>query len=311
MARQARPVGRARRDARRRHDRQGRRRSARPGLRAGQGRLRGRGRDRRRRRGAGRDRPVRRATRRRRGTRSRRRGAGRRGRREARAGERSAGGRSGLASSPAPGGAAPRGPLTGPRQRSRRADVRDDVRLAAERAPVNGAKTAVRAKAQPPPPLPREAKVTPLRGPAAALVGYMEQSLDIPTATSFRTLGVATLEARRSELNAGLRAAGRAEKISFTHLIAFARREGGARVPRHRRHVPARGRRDRTRRRGHQPRHRRRRAAQGRQPLLVVPVLATPTRSTSSRSARPTRISSRVLATTNSLRTSSAARRSR
>jgi len=100
--------------------------------------------------------------------------------------------------------------------------VRDDVRLAAERAPVNGAKTAGRPKAQPPPPLPREAKVTPLRGPAAALVGYMEQSLDIPTATSFRTLGVATLEARRSELNAGLRAAGRAEKISFTHLIAFA-----------------------------------------------------------------------------------------
>ena len=39
------------------------------------------------------------------------------------------------------------------------------------------------------PPVPAGATVTPLRGPAAALTGYMEQSLTIPTATaSFRTL---------------------------------------------------------------------------------------------------------------------------
>ena len=50
----------------------------------------------------------------------------------------------------------------------------------------------------------------------------MDQSLTIPTATSFRTLTVGTLEARRAELNAALKTAGRNEKISFTHLIAFA-----------------------------------------------------------------------------------------
>ena len=81
---------------------------------------------------------------------------------------------------------------------------------------------AVAAPLVPLPPLPSEAKLTPLKGPAGALVGAMEQSLTIPTATSFRTLGVGTLEVRRAELNAALRAAGRAEKVSFTHVIAFA-----------------------------------------------------------------------------------------
>ncbi len=55
-----------------------------------------------------------------------------------------------------------------------------------------------------------------MRGGAAALARYMEQSLSIPTATSFRTLTVTALDARRREL----KAAGR--KVSFTHLIAFA-----------------------------------------------------------------------------------------
>ena len=72
------------------------------------------------------------------------------------------------------------------------------------------------------PPLSANAKVVPLRGPAGSLVGYMEQSLSVPTATSFRTIGVGILDLRRSELNAAIRANGRSEKISFTHLIAFA-----------------------------------------------------------------------------------------
>ncbi len=55
-----------------------------------------------------------------------------------------------------------------------------------------------------------------LKGGAAALARYMEQSLSIPTATSFRTLTVTALDARRREL----KAAGR--KVSFTHLIAYA-----------------------------------------------------------------------------------------
>ncbi len=56
----------------------------------------------------------------------------------------------------------------------------------------------------------------PMRGGAAALARYMEQSLSVPTATSFRTLTVTVLDARRREL----KAAGR--KVSFTHLIAYA-----------------------------------------------------------------------------------------
>ncbi|MGC9220651.1 MAG: multifunctional oxoglutarate decarboxylase/oxoglutarate dehydrogenase thiamine pyrophosphate-binding subunit/dihydrolipoyllysine-residue succinyltransferase subunit [Solirubrobacteraceae bacterium] len=55
-----------------------------------------------------------------------------------------------------------------------------------------------------------------IRGGAAALVRYMDESRSIPTATSFRTLPVTTLQARRRALkDAGL-------KVSFTHLIAYA-----------------------------------------------------------------------------------------
>jgi 2-oxoglutarate dehydrogenase E1 component len=56
----------------------------------------------------------------------------------------------------------------------------------------------------------------PMRGGAAALARYMEESRAIPTATSFRTLTVTVLDARRREL----KEAGR--KVSFTHLIAYA-----------------------------------------------------------------------------------------
>ncbi len=55
-----------------------------------------------------------------------------------------------------------------------------------------------------------------LKGGAAALARYMDESRAIPTATSFRTLAVTVLDARRKEL----KAAGR--KVSFTHLIAYA-----------------------------------------------------------------------------------------
>ncbi|HEX4034801.1 MAG TPA: multifunctional oxoglutarate decarboxylase/oxoglutarate dehydrogenase thiamine pyrophosphate-binding subunit/dihydrolipoyllysine-residue succinyltransferase subunit, partial [Solirubrobacteraceae bacterium] len=55
-----------------------------------------------------------------------------------------------------------------------------------------------------------------LRGGAGMLARYMEQSREIPIATSFRTIVVSALDARRSELKkAGAR-------VSFTHLIAFA-----------------------------------------------------------------------------------------
>ena len=72
------------------------------------------------------------------------------------------------------------------------------------------------------PPVAAQATVTDLKGSVATLASYMEQSLSIPIATSFRTLHVGTMEQRRAELNAALKQAGRTEKISFTHLIAFA-----------------------------------------------------------------------------------------
>jgi 2-oxoglutarate dehydrogenase E1 component len=62
------------------------------------------------------------------------------------------------------------------------------------------------------------AGATPLRGPAARLARNMTASLAVPTATSFRDVQVATLEARRGELVEQL-APGR---VSFTHVIGFA-----------------------------------------------------------------------------------------
>jgi 2-oxoglutarate dehydrogenase E1 component len=70
--------------------------------------------------------------------------------------------------------------------------------------------------AAPPAPKAPPAGSTPLRGPAATLARFMNESRTIPTATSFRTLPVSILDARRR----ALKAAGK--KLSFTHLIAWA-----------------------------------------------------------------------------------------
>ena len=87
------------------------------------------------------------------------------------------------------------------------------------------------APAAPNVPVPAGAKLTPLKGPAAALTGYMEQSLTIPTATSFRTLPVDVLDARRKDLNSAIKAANRSEKVSFTHLVAYALVRAAAEMP--------------------------------------------------------------------------------
>ena len=63
---------------------------------------------------------------------------------------------------------------------------------------------------------------SPIKGPAAKLVANMNASLTVPTATTMRVLPVAALEEKRRGLNRALQAAGRPEKISYTHLIAFA-----------------------------------------------------------------------------------------
>jgi 2-oxoglutarate dehydrogenase E1 component len=113
---------------------------------------------------------------------------------------------------------------TGPGGMVRKADV-----LA---APSGDAATAP-AQAGAPAPAPAAAKAAapaavagdtpvPLRGPAAALANFMDESLSLPTATSFRQLGVGALDAGRRQINADLAGAGRKEKLSFTHLIAWA-----------------------------------------------------------------------------------------
>ena len=92
----------------------------------------------------------------------------------------------------------------------------------------NGAPPATTAPGPPAPaPAPAPARTSPAPAPApgdaqlikgggAALARYMDQSRSIPTATSFRTLTVTTLDERRKQLKAaGL-------KVSFTHLIAYA-----------------------------------------------------------------------------------------
>ncbi len=60
------------------------------------------------------------------------------------------------------------------------------------------------------------ATASPIRGGAAMLAKYMDESRSIPTATSFRTLTVTQMDGRRKQLkDAG-------HKVSFTHLIAWA-----------------------------------------------------------------------------------------
>ncbi len=59
-----------------------------------------------------------------------------------------------------------------------------------------------------------------LRGPAAMLAKAMDESRKTPTATSFRTLPVDTLDAKRKAVNEQLKEKG--IKVSFTHLIAWA-----------------------------------------------------------------------------------------
>jgi multifunctional 2-oxoglutarate metabolism enzyme len=59
-----------------------------------------------------------------------------------------------------------------------------------------------------------------LRGPAAMLAKAMDESRAVPTATSFRTIAVDTLDAKRKAINTVLKERGL--KVSFTHLVAWA-----------------------------------------------------------------------------------------
>src|SRR3954470_23249610 len=86
--------------------------------------------------------------------------------------------------------------------------TKDDV-LAAGNGGGNGAQAA---------PVHGEAKQ--LRGAAAMLASAMDESRAVPTATSFRTIAVDTLDAKRRAINSVLK--DRGLKVSFTHLVAWA-----------------------------------------------------------------------------------------
>src|SRR5215211_1694919 len=85
-------------------------------------------------------------------------------------------------------------------------------------AATNGGDGA--AATAPPKPSALAGETKPLRGPAGMLAQAMNESRSMPTATSFRTLPVDVLDAKRRALNGMLK--GRGMKVSFTHLIAWA-----------------------------------------------------------------------------------------
>ena len=98
---------------------------------------------------------------------------------------------------------------TGPGGRITKEDVlaRKAGSAPARTAPSNGASGDGTAK-------PEGAQL--IKGSAAVLARYMDESRSIPTATSFRTLTVTAMDTRRKQLKAG------DQKVSFTHLIAYA-----------------------------------------------------------------------------------------
>ncbi|MGI8557335.1 MAG: multifunctional oxoglutarate decarboxylase/oxoglutarate dehydrogenase thiamine pyrophosphate-binding subunit/dihydrolipoyllysine-residue succinyltransferase subunit [Solirubrobacteraceae bacterium] len=59
-------------------------------------------------------------------------------------------------------------------------------------------------------------QASPIKGAAATLARYMDESRSIPTATSFRTITVTVLDGRRKQLKEA------GKRVSFTHLIAYA-----------------------------------------------------------------------------------------
>ena len=75
-----------------------------------------------------------------------------------------------------------------------------------------------------------EEGVTRLRGPAARVVQNMEASLEVPTATSVRTVPAKLIMDNRVVINNHL-ARTRGGKVSFTHLIGFAIVEALAEFP--------------------------------------------------------------------------------
>ena len=90
-----------------------------------------------------------------------------------------------------------------------------------ERPQAPAASVAPKASAPARAQVPSEDVVTPLRGPAARVVSNMEDSLEVPTATSVRAIPAKLLVDNRIVINNHLKRA-RGGKVSFTHLIGWA-----------------------------------------------------------------------------------------
>ncbi|MDX1531738.1 MAG: 2-oxo acid dehydrogenase subunit E2, partial [Rhodothermales bacterium] len=96
-----------------------------------------------------------------------------------------------------------------------------EPRPAGDGAREAAAPVAARAPERPAPPMPEGATTEPLRGAAARIVENMEASLEIPTATSARQVPVKLMAENRRLINDWQRSVG-GEKVSYTHLIAYA-----------------------------------------------------------------------------------------
>jgi 2-oxoglutarate dehydrogenase E1 component len=103
---------------------------------------------------------------------------------------------------------------TGPRGRVTKDDIENAI--AGNGAPAPAAAPAAASAAKPSAPAAPPPGAKPIRGPAATLARFMNESRSIPTATSFRTLEVDVLDGRRRQLKAA------GKRLSFTHLIAWA-----------------------------------------------------------------------------------------
>jgi 2-oxoglutarate decarboxylase len=111
---------------------------------------------------------------------------------------------------------------------------------AASRPGAAGGSGAVAAAPAVPTSAPRAsaAAVAPLRGAAATLAANMEESLEVPTATSVRAVPAKLLEVNRGIINDHLARTSGA-KVSFTHLIGYAVVRAAMAVPAMRRtYVP-------------------------------------------------------------------------
>ena len=85
---------------------------------------------------------------------------------------------------------------------------KEDVLAAVNGETANGATAAA--------PAAKPAGAQLIKGASAMLARYMDESRSVPTATSFRTITVTTLDARRKQLKEA------GHRVSFTHLIAYA-----------------------------------------------------------------------------------------